>query len=395
VTDSGSTAKGTRGEAAMVCARRFVILVAALAVALAAPGLAQATQFKGSVDFWGPITITVSSNGTMVTAISGHSGGVTCASGTSVGPVDISLAAPVAIHGGRFEATGVGKTQGWGTPTSWSLSASVSIRRTISGTVSATAQVPSGEICKGTFLMSAVVAPRASRSPATAMYMPHEPSAASVKFDYRHGVLTHLVVTAPVICPDTTDFTAQLDSVSYSLDPIQVDRGRFKISTDTLDGYGVVMHITMTGTINGRNAAGAISASRGQDTRGTVRTCSMHGSWSSQEPTTAVPPTVASSGAFYSVTPYRYGATGAWTYFLIVEPTSCAGGVVAVKFTVSHGAGKTVPCGTKAKLGPLTPKQTYLVTATAIRRSGSPAPLAESNVYLPGDDGNWVPVKAP
>lgn len=396
---NGSPAASERRRPAGSRAGQFAILLATCAAALAIPGLARATEFKGSVDFWGPITITVSSNGAMVTAITGHSGAVTCASGTSVDPIDFALASPVAIHQGHFEAAGVGKTPGWGTPTSWSLSASLSIRRTISGTVKVTAQVPTGEICKSTFLVSAVVAPKSARSPSTAMYMPHEPSAASVKFDYRHDVLTHLVVVAPVTCPDTSAFTAQLDSVSYGIDPIQVNRGHFKVSTDVLDVYGVVMHVAMTGTVKGRIAAGSISASRGQDIRGTIQTCKMHGSWSSQEPPTAAPPppqpAAGGSGAFYSVDPYRYGNAGAWTYFLIVEPTSCAGGVVAVKFTISHGASKTVPCGVKAKLGPVMPLQTYLVTAAAIRRSGSPLPLAESNIYVPGDDGNWVPVKAP
>ena len=41
-----------------------------------------------------------------------------------------------------------------------------------------------------------------------------------------------------------------------------------------------------------------------------------------------------SSGAFYDATPYRFGRAGAWTYYLLVQPKSCAGGVTAVRFTV-------------------------------------------------------------
>jgi hypothetical protein len=63
---------------------------------------------------------------------------------------------------------------------------------------------------------------------------------------------------------------------------------------------------------------------------------------------------------------------------------------VAVKFTIVGGTSKTVRCNTTERLGPLTPKRTYRVLATAIRSHGAPIPLAESNVYLPGDDGRWV-----
>ena len=286
---------------------RLATLVGAFAVAFAMPSLAHATQFKGAVDYWGPITFTI--NGNTVTAIKGEGGGLTCASGTSVDPVQIKLASPVSIVQGHFQAEGVGKT-GWGTPNSWSLTATISIRRVISGTVTTTAQTPTSEICKRSYQMSAVVAPRTAHSPPTTMYTPHQPSAAQVRFDYRGGVVTHLVVVAPVICPDSTDYTAELDSVTYNLDPIQVNRGRFRVTTDVLDGYGVVMHISMTGTINGRRAAGAISANRGQDIRGHVQNCAMHGSWSSELVPTAPAPTTTSSGAFYTVTPYRYGLPG-------------------------------------------------------------------------------------
>ena len=371
--------------------RAAFLVVAALSLGLLTPVIAGATQFKGAVAYWGPILVNVAGN--RVTSITGHTGALTCASGTSVGPVEMALARPVSIHQGRFQASGVGKTEGWKTPTSWDLTGSVSIHRTISGTVSATAQLPTGEICKGTFPFEAVVAPRAAESPRTSMYQTREPSAAQVRFDYRHGVITHLVVVAPVICPDTSDFTAELDSVSYSLDPIQVNRDRFRLAADVLDDYGVVMHISMTGTIKGREARGAISASRGEDIRGHVQKCAMHGSWASEMPAAApTPPPAPTSGAFYDVTPYRYGSTGGWTYYLMVQPTSCDGGIVAIRFSVAGGT-KTVWCGSSAKLGPLTPQRNYHLDAVAVRRNGSGVPLAASNVYIPGDDGNWVPVK--
>ena len=52
----------------------------------------------------------------------------------------------------------------------------------------------------------------------------------------------------------------------------------------------------------------------------------------------------------------------------------------------------TVACGQSTKLGPVSPKRTYRLTAVAIRRGGATVALAESSVYVPGDDGNWVPV---
>jgi hypothetical protein len=368
---------------------RLAILVAVLGMAFASPSVAHATQFKGAVDYWGAISFSV--NGNAVTAIKGLGGGLTCASGTSVDPVVIKLASPVPVVQGRFQAEGVGETE-WGTPNSWSLIASISIRRVISGTVTTTAQTPTGEICKRTYAMSAVVAPRAARSPTTSMYSTQRQSAARVRFDYRRAVVTHLVVQAPVTCPNGTSFSADLDSVTYDLDPIQVNRGRFRIAADVLDGYGVVMHISMTGTINGHHAAGAVSANRGQDINGHIQNCAMHGTWNSDMAATAPPPATASSGAFYNVTPYRYGKPGVWTYYLEVEVSSCGGGVVAVKFTIAGGASKTVACGKKALVGPVSPKRTYRMTAAAIRSGGASTPLAESNTYVPGDDGNWIRV---
>ena len=76
----------------------------------------------------------------------------------------------------------------------------------------------------------------------------------------------------------------------------------------------------------------------------------------------------------------------------MVQPTSCAGGVVAVRFTIVGGACKTVPCGKKATLGPVSPKHTYRISAAAIRGHGGPLPLAGSSTYVPGDDGNWIRV---
>lgn len=370
--------------------RRIALLVAALCAALAAPSLAQATVFKGDVDYWSALTITVKGNA--VTSIDGRGGGLTCASGTSVDPVQIKLASPVPIVQGKFQAEGTGKSE-WNTPTSWLLTASISIRRVISGTVTTTVQTPfNNEVCKRSYRLAAVVAPSTAHSPATSMYSPHLPSAASVRFDYRRGIVSHMVVVAPMTCPSGTAFTANLDTVSYHLDPIQVNRGHFRVIADVLDGYGVVTHISMTGTLYGRRAAGAISANRGFDINGRIENCAMHGSWSAEIPPTAPPPVVGSSGAFYNFAPYRYGRPGSWTYYIVVRPTGCAGGVVAVKFTIAGGASKTVACGQSAKLGPVSPKRTYRLTAVAIRRGGATVALAESNVYVPGDDGNWVPV---
>jgi hypothetical protein len=374
----------------MSAARRMIPVVA-VTIALAVPALARATSFTGAVEYWSPITITVKGN--TVTSIKGRGGGVHCASSTSADPVDIALANPVSIVAGKFHADGVGHSE-WNTETTWSLDGTISVRQVVSGTVTTTVQLPTNEVCKNHYVFSAVVTPSTAKSPATSMYQPHLPAAASVRFDYRHGVITHLVVQATARCArSSTGFGATLDSVKYRLDPIQGNRGRFKIAADVLDDYGVVQHISMTGTILGKKAAGAISASRGNDINGQVESCTMHGNWSS-ETVSSAPPT-ATSGAFYDAFPYRYGRGGAWTYWIVARATSCAGGVKAVKFTIAGGASETVACGKYAKLGPLTPKRTYRIVAVAILATGKTQPLAESNLYLPGDDGHWIPIKLP
>jgi hypothetical protein len=61
---------------------------------------------------------------------------------------------------------------------------------------------------------------------------------------------------------------------------------------------------------------------------------------------------------------------------------------------IAGGPSQTIGCGGQVKLGPLTPRRNYEVTATAmfirhgtvIHRGTAPA----LSVYLPGDDGNWI-----
>jgi hypothetical protein len=86
----------------------------------------------------------------------------------------------------------------------------------------------------------------------------------------------------------------------------------------------------------------------------------------------------------------RYGTPVAWHYYLTAGVSSCAGGVVSVTFTVPGAAATTVRCGAKVRLGPLTPKRSYRISASANDSRGAKIALATSTVYLPGDDGNWV-----
>ena len=67
-----------------------------------------------------------------------------------------------------------------------------------------------------------------------------------------------------------------------------------------------------------------------------------------------------------------------------------------VRVTV-RGTTKLLGCGSRALFGPLPPKQTHRVRAVALKMRGRKVlrrqRISSSEVYLPGDDGNWVRVR--
>jgi hypothetical protein len=213
--------------------------------------------------------------------------------------------------------------------------------------------------------------------------------APNVHFDYRHGVITHLSANAGTEC-NQSEFPATLYTTAYTLDPVQVNRGRFKVVADVLDDYSVVTHVVVAGRIKGKVARGTISSSRYWDVNGTIEHCTRHLNWVARSSKTST----SVGGAFYDVAPYRYGKPGAWHYYFVVKPHNCVDHVTAVRFTVG-GRSRTVACNTTRKVGPLKPMHSYSISALAIRtrhgRAIGKVRLGASSLYLPGDDAAWTP----
>jgi hypothetical protein len=346
---------------------------------------ASATNYKGDVQYWGAFNLTII--GDHVSSLRGHSGRIPCSGDGDLDPVDFRLTSPVPVVNGSFTAAGTTKS-GYNTPLEWSLKASVSIARTVAGTVTISGKSPHGDRqCSGTFRVAAIIPPRYTRPRVNTTY-----TGTQVNFDYKRGVVSTLTAFASTTCPGGGSMGAKLHSTAYRLDPIQVNSGRFHVEADILDDYGVVTHVLVKGKISGKSASGTVTSSRGWDLNGKLLRCTGRYAWKASVPAGPAP-AISSSGAFYDITPYRYGVPGAWTYYLMVRPNACTGGVTAVRFTVA-GAARTVPCNTSVRLGPLNPKRTYRVHVVAIRtRNGSTLGtqlLADANVYIPGDDGHWV-----
>ncbi len=375
---------------------RAVTLISALVLALAAAMPALATGYKGDVDYWGSFTVTIVNN--QVTALQGHSGGVPCGDGTQIDPLTFTLASPVPVLDGKFHAQGTALDV-YRHTIAWSLDASVSVTRTISGTVTLSGPDPTQRTtCTKTFRVAAIIPPRNLTPRTNTNFTDATPpragtTAPQVNFDYRKGVVTHLSASVRTMCGDSV-MGARLYTTASDLDPVQVNGGRFRIVTDVLDDYDVVTHVVVTGRIKGRTAAGTVDSSRNWDVNGTLVHCSQHLRWvaTSDRAPAAVD---RSGGAYYDVDPYRYGRAGAWKYYLAVKPFACINHVTAVRFHVVGGPTETVRCNTMRKLGPLRPKQRYHVTATALhtRRGNvfSRTLLGDSFTYLPGDDAAWVP----
>ena len=368
-----------------------VTLVTVIALGAFAARPAFATGYQGDVDYWGAFTVTI--DGNQVTALHGTTGGIPCGNGGQIDPVTFTLAAPVSVSSGKFQAAGT-TTDDYNDTVQWSLSASVSVTRTISGTVTVSGPQPAthATTCSKTFNVAAIVPPRKLVAKATTNFVAVQTTSGGspeVHFDYRHGVITHLSANAGTMC-NQSEFPATLYTTAYRLDPVQVNGGRFKVVADVLDAYSVVTHVVVTGRIEGKKATGTISSSRYWDVNGTLEHCTSHVKWAAHSAHRAV----SIGGAFYDAAPYRYGRPGAWHYYFAVEPVGCVDGVTAVRFTIG-GVSRTVACNTRRKIGPLAPQRTYLITAVALRtRRGKivgRARLGSSRLYLPGDDAAWTP----
>jgi hypothetical protein len=371
-----------------------VTLIAVVVLGVFGAGPAFATSYQGDVDSFGKLAVTIDSN--EVSALQGTSGGVPCGGGVQIDPVTFTLAAPVPVTDGKFEATGTAKDD-YNDTVQWSLSASVSVTRTILGNVTLTGPEPAthATTCSKTFRVAAIIPPRdltpkLGTNFVDATSPTANPVAPNVHFDYRHGVITHLSANAGTEC-NQSEFGATLYTPAYRLDPVQVNRGRFKVVADVLDDYSVVTHVVVSGRIKGKVARGTISSSRYWDVNGTLEHCTRHLKWVARS-SHAVP---SQGGAFYAVQPYRYGKPGAWHYYFAARPYNCVNHVTEVRFAIGGGPSRTVACNATRKIGPLTPQRDYKITVTAIRtRRGKvigKARLGTSSLYLPGDDAAWTP----
>ncbi len=373
---------------------RRPLFLLALLVALVFVATASSTDYTGDVDYWGALKVSIDNN--QVTALQGHSGGIPCGGGTQINPVNFSLSSPVPVVDGKFHAEGTALDD-YRHAIAWSLDATISVSRTISGTVSLSGPPPVGSgTCSRTFRVAAIIPPSSALPPQQTTFVDATPPssgqiAPDVNFDFRHGVITHFSARASTMC-GRSEMDARLYSTAYHLDPIQVNGGRFRIVADVLDEYSVVTHVVVAGRIIGKSATGTIDSSRSQDLNGTIVPCSQHYRWKA----VASRPSAAgrAGGAFYDVLPYRYGRPGSYQYYFAPEPRACINHVSAVRFTVA-GVSRTIHCNTRRKLGPLQPKRSYRIRALALhtRRGKTVARsrLADSLTYLPGDDANWVP----
>jgi hypothetical protein len=210
------------------------------------------------------------------------------------------------------------------------------------------------------------------------------------------GKITQLVAMGSAFCNNDQDWQVELDYYSYAnrTDPIPVDgRGRFELDTVGLSTRGAtkrVVHVVLKGQIKGSRATGVMTL-MGRDSRNVVADCRVSKRWSAQGSGAFAPPAVPS--AFYSTEPLRGGHNGAYTYWLRVTIDQC---FKAQRAQVSvAGRTRLVRCGSRALFGPLRPKRTYTIVIRAVQMSHGRikrrGPIHTNGVYLPGDDGLWVP----
>ncbi len=371
-----------------------VALICVVVLGVLGAGATSATGYHGAVGYQGAFTVTIVKN--EVTALRGQSGAINCSDGYRVESAPFALASPVPVTDGKFEASGTASKEG-DDPIQWSLEATVSVSRKIVGSVTVTGADPLNPTvtCSKTFPVEAIIPPERigghshtnfTRAPLRA---PHWET--NLHFDYRHGVITHLRANVSTECPDSGWLPGSFYSTAYRLDPIQVNRGRFRVETDVLDSRDVVTHVVISGRIKGRVARGTLSASREEAVGDSTDRCAVHTIWKAQslrpQPTLGI--------AWYSVQPYRWGHSGHWSYYVAARPNGCANGVTAVGFSIVGGPARTVACNETRKLGPLRPKRNYHIKATAIRtRHGrviGRRKIGISVVYVPGDDAYWAP----
>jgi hypothetical protein len=180
---------------------RPVTLTTALLLALVAAAPALATDYRGDVDYWGRFTVSINNN--RVTALQGLSGSVPCGNGFEIDPVDFALSAPVRVVDGRFHAAGT-SLDPYQHTINWSLDASVSVSRTISGSVTISGTDPlQRATCSKTFRVAAIIPPRNLVPPAQTNFVDATSVgsiAPRVNFDYRNGVVTHLSANAGTAC---------------------------------------------------------------------------------------------------------------------------------------------------------------------------------------------------
>jgi hypothetical protein len=359
--------------------RRLLVTALVSFTGMALVPAAVAQSYSGTTAQWAKLTAKVSSG--MLTSFATSTGRLqTCAGqpvhDSSGDPVDVRLSGPaVPIVGGAFHLEGA-TVDDWKDPFTFTVDGKVSRDgREVTGTITAGGDTVFAKACTGTWAFDAVLPPRGGRPQIGHMYTAKGASFANVAFDYRRGVVTHLSARVGVECPGGSVFSAMVDTHAYRLDPIRVSKqGRFHLTAGVLDDYGVVNHYVITGRVKGDKASGHISSWRlydqgNVDGVGVVK-CHRAATWhATLTPTAKAPAAVtAAPTAFYDVVPYRYGRTGAWSYYIIVKLTGCAG-ASTVSVVVSGGPRQTAACHGQAKLGPLTPKRTYRVTESGRRSS--------------------------
>lgn len=250
---------------------RVALIIVASCWCLGSTTSASATNYEGDVQYWGDFSLTIIGN--HVSSLRGLSGRIPCTDNETIDPAEFRLTSPVPVVDGSFTATGTTKS---GTMAlAWSLKASVSITRTVAGTVTISGKSALGdEACSKTFRIAAIIPPRYTRPRVNQTYMGPQ-----VDFDYKRGVLSQLTAIAVSHCPSGGMRGGKLHSTAYRLDPIQVNSGRFKVEADILDDGGVVMRVVVRGKISGKSAAGTVTASRGWDFNGKVVRCTGRYAW--------------------------------------------------------------------------------------------------------------------
>lgn len=371
---------------------RTAALIAAVAALLLAAPAAHADDFVGTTAGFGKLTASVS-DGT-VTAFQTRTGRLqTCSgkadSGSSYDPQELLYAGPaVAIAGGKVHLEGTSQ-DGYGDVFQWKVDAALSLDHTeLTGTATVSGDTMFDKQCVGTWNFDAIIAPR------TRAIRTHHTFTGIVSFDYSHGVVTHLSGLVSVTCADTSLLGAMADTTAYRQDPIRVSRaGRFWVSGAVLDDYGVVNHYKLSGRIHGTSASGTYSSYRFDSLANATAKCTGHGSWRANAASIA---TTSGPAAFYDVVPFRYGRTGAWSYYLVVKVSGCAH-ANRVRIAIAHGPAKTTVCHGQVRLGPLVAKRTYTVAVTALRLRGRTivkrSPAVPTRIYLPGEDGDWIRIR--